>query len=48
MSTCHELLGKRFPPDSGTVPMSAIPELLGKKFPSNTGLVPMTAGRLPA
>jgi hypothetical protein len=48
MSIYHELSGKIFPTNLGTVPMSANPELLGKKFPSNTGLVPMTAGHLPA
>ncbi len=47
MSICHELLGKKFPSESGTVPISADPELPGKKFPSNTGLVPMTAGHFP-
>ena len=47
MSICHELLGKKLPSESGTVPISADPELPGKKFPSNTGLVPMTAGHFP-
>ncbi len=48
MSIRHELLGKKFPSDSGVEPMTADPELLGKKFPAKSGIVPMTAGHLPA